>query len=152
MAGQEPAAHADIEGREASEGEAVALIAKGKHSGRSRSRRYRGRHLGRVRRVLLPGPRRPGRHSATGQPPAPETPTSFAPEEADSVGQADEAGARDLQREEAQRELEALMAPDSQEEVEVIAVRGLRASERTAADQKCRRAVVPRVGGGRACR
>jgi polyisoprenyl-teichoic acid--peptidoglycan teichoic acid transferase len=122
MSGQERAAHADIDGREASEGEAVPLIAKGKHSGGSRSRRYRGRHLGRVRRVLLPGPRRPGRHSATGQPPAPENPTSFAPEEVDPVAPAEEADAPDLQREEAERELEALVAPDSQEEVEVIAV------------------------------
>jgi polyisoprenyl-teichoic acid--peptidoglycan teichoic acid transferase len=100
----------------------VPLIAKGKHSGGSRSRRYRGRHLGRVRRVLLPGPRRPGRHSATGQPPAPETPTSFAPEGVDPVAPAEEADAPDLQREEAERELEALVAADSQEEVEVIAV------------------------------
>jgi polyisoprenyl-teichoic acid--peptidoglycan teichoic acid transferase len=122
MSGQEPAAHADIDGREASEGEAVPLIAKGKHSGGSRSRRYRGRHLGRVRRVLLPGPRRSGRHLATGQPPATETPTSFAPEEVDPVAPAEEADAPDLQREEAERELEALVAADSQDEVEVIAV------------------------------
>jgi anionic cell wall polymer biosynthesis LytR-Cps2A-Psr (LCP) family protein len=130
MPGQEPAPHADINGREAFEGEAVALIAKGKHSGGSRSRRYRGRHLGRVRRVLLPGPRRPGRHSATGQPSASETPTSFAPQEVDPADTAGETDAPDLRREEAERELEALLTPDSQEEVEVIAVEtGLNAAQ-----------------------
>jgi anionic cell wall polymer biosynthesis LytR-Cps2A-Psr (LCP) family protein len=121
MPGQEPEAEADIDGRQASEEEAVALIAKGKHSGGSRPRRYRGRHLGRARRVLLPGPRRAGRHSAATSPPI-ETPAPSAPEEGQTPGAQEEAAALDMQREEAERELGALMTPDFQEEVEVIAV------------------------------